>query len=422
MKCRLYPNKTQAKAIDDAIHAVHVFHNCVIWDMFTNKINVVEKPSRDKEGEVVHFPKISAALTAAYKNHLMEEHPIISACPANALLTKIGVWADLERELGKKPIEFFKKPPFYSKLRPRKSFTYQETFGKIQLSENRNVLYIKLHNKIGTVKIRGWNQRIRFDADGTLDFAAYAGNNKRKKVTITVSRDNCGDYFISFKLTDVYRPMAVVKEDAVGIDVGIKNIAILSDGTTHENKQYKKEAKPLHKKLNRQMSRRQGWANEVFRAEHKKNTELQPSGRYLRTKQKMALLDRKIARKRELWNHEITKSIIARYGFIGVESLNITGMFRNKHLSNALSDAGMGQVLAMLNYKAQWYGRTLQAIGQWTPSSKRCSHCKHYIKTNLTLSVRQWTCPECGTHHDRDINAAKNILDYAINLHTQVSA
>ena len=87
-------------------------------------------------------------------------------------------------------------------------------------------------------------------------------------------------------------------------------------------------------------------------------------------------------------------------------------MYRNRRLANALSDAAMGEILQMLKYKADWYGRILVPIDQWSPSSKRCSKCG-YIRPKLTLDIREWTCPECGSYLDRDINAAQNILYYA---------
>ena len=87
-------------------------------------------------------------------------------------------------------------------------------------------------------------------------------------------------------------------------------------------------------------------------------------------------------------------------------------MFRNKHLSYALSDAAMGNILSDLKYKADWYGRQIVPIDQWTPSSKRCSDCG-YINKTMTLSIREWVCPNCGTYHDRDVNAAKNICKEA---------
>lgn len=153
---------------------------------------------------------------------------------------------------------------------------------------------------------------------------------------------------------------------------------------------------------------------------YKHNAELTPSKTYERTVLKLSKLHRKISWKRDLYNNQITKEIVENNKFIGVETLNVSGMFRNKHLSNALSDASMSSILLMLQYKADWYGRIIQPINQWSPSSKRCSHCG-YVLPKLSLSVRNWQCPECGTHHDRDINAANNIKYYALNTYKQLN-
>lgn len=263
--------------------------------------------------------------------------------------------------------------------------------------------------KIGNVKVRGWNQSVRFGLNQDLDFVSYAMSDPKKQVTVTVSKDNCGDYWICFKLQNVYKPMAVQQHGEIGIDVGVKDIAICSDGKKYINKKFKKAEKEHVRAINRRMSRRQGWANEEFRAAYKLDLNLKPSKLYEDMVLSNAKLQRKIARRREYENHHITTEIVANHSYIAVETLNVSGMFRNRHLANALSDAAMGTILAMMDYKSQWYNREIHAINQWTPSSKRCSCCG-YILPKLSLSVREWTCPNCKTHHDRDINASKNIL------------
>lgn len=464
MKCRLYPNKEEAKRIDDAIMGVQCYHNCALWDMFTNLSNTkpeLYKPKKDKKppkrkkgetdreyterceqyelkskykpGDIVHFPNWKLLMSAAYKNMLIEDHPIIACAPPESITTNVGLKVDMAKSLGSNPIEF-QRPKYYSKSKPRRSYTYPETLSKIhftggkdgktkkdnteELLENDNVFYIKL-NRIGTVKVRGWNKKIRFNEEHTIDFRNYAENNRKKRVTVTVSKDNCGDYWIIFKLSDVYKPINENYEKGeVGVDVGVKDIAILSNGKKYENKQFKKKNKKKLKALNRRMSRRMGYSNIKFRDERKKNPDLKQSKRYLDVKLAHAKLERKIARQRNHYNNEITTEIVANNNLIGVESLRIRNMFRNRHLAYALSDVAMGSVLEMIKYKSEWYGRECKEINQWTPSSKECSSCG-YKNENLTLAVREWTCPECGEHHDRDVNAAKNILKYAIRYNIE---
>ncbi len=424
MKCRLYVNKTQKELIDKALAGIRVFYNCTLWEMFNNKECVTEKSKRLKDGtgagEVVHFPNLKKAQTADWKNRLAKDHPIIESVPSGAILGNNGcVHADMAKSLGKLPIEY-QKPLFYSARHPRTSYTYQEACSKIEVSDNQNVLYITLR-KIGRCKIRGWNQKIRFDETGTVNFAEYCKMDKKKLLTITVSVDNCGDHWICFKLLNVYKPMKKGNGQAVGVDVGIKDIAILSDGTKYENKKFKRLVNRKKRLLNRKMSRRQGWANEEFREKHKKNPELEVSKGYEKAKLAHAKLERKTMRQRSYRNHKITREIVEQHDAVAVESLNIKGMFRNKHLAYALSDAAMGEILRELKYKSDWHGREIREIGRWTPSSKRC-HCCGFIKKDLKLSDREWTCPACRKHHDRDINAAINILYYAYNADLETAA
>ena len=441
MKCRLYPTCEQKKAIDDALTAVRVFHNCLVYDMWNNGVNLTEKRKKQKNGsfssELLHFPDLKSALSAAYKSKLILQHPIIKKCPQSALTTEVGLKADLNKEFGKRPIEY-QKPRYYNERHSRLSYTYSETLSKIQATDNRRVFRINLA-LVGSVKVRGWNQKIRFENEQN-DFLMWAAENKSKKITVTISRDLVGDYFIVFKIQKCLKPFAERTENEIGVDVGIKDIAICSNGQKYENRKIKKEEKKHQRKLNRQLSRRWGPSNEQYRAEKKKNSatrkallntdekdsageipeQMKPSKGYMRAKERHAKLNRKIARKRDIWNHQISRRIVEENGFIAVETLNVSGMMRNKHLSYALTDAAFGSLLAEIKYKSNWHGRDVREIGRWTPSSKRCSHCGYvynskdqYMLKRWTLSVRSWSCPVCGEKHDRDINAAKNILFYA---------
>lgn len=439
MKCRLYPTKAQAQAIVDALRGVQVFHNCLVYDMWHNHVNVTEKPKKNPDGsfstDLVHFPNLTAALQANYKRQLIADHPIIAKCPQAALTTNVGLKADLKKEFGKNPIEL-QDPTYYNDLHPRRSYTYQETLSKIQVGENPNVFRMNLMI-IGSVKVRGWNQKLRFGNEST-DFLEWSSANPKTNITITISKDTVGDYFIVFKIKECLKPFPKRTESEVGVDVGIKDIAIRSDGVKYTNHKYKKQEKRHQKLLNRKLSRRWGPSNEVFRKARKSNRlerkafdehpidgqkppkPIAPSRRYQKAREQHARLNRKIARKRDLWNHIISKQIVADNSVIAVETLNISGMEKNKRLSFALNDAAFGTLLTTIQYKSAWHGRTVIAIGKWSPSSKRCSCCGYIYSSHdqyhmkpWSLSIRQWECPVCKTKHDRDINAAKNILYFA---------
>lgn len=432
MKCRLYPNNGCAKKIDDILYAMRVVHNAALFDTFTNLANTNEYVDKN-DGSVVHFPNTRGMAKAKYIKKLAEENPCIKKIPAGALQGNNGIFInDVQKMLesqvledtsgskskkktdGKKgvirPVES-SEPHYYSKSHPRKSYTYQQTLSSVTTKENRNVLYVNL-SKVGSVKVKGWNQKLRFGENHDLDFIEYAAQNPKKQITVTVSRDNCGDYWICFKLQNVFKSMKESNDSRVGIDVGISSLAVTSTGKKYENKRFKKNEKEHLKALNRRLSRRMGFANEKFRVERKSRQDLDVSKRYEAVMFSRARLERKIARKRDNHNNNISKDIVANYGNIGIESLNVSGMFRNRHLAYSLSDVAMGQFLQMIRYKSAWYGRTVKEIGRWTPSSKRCSCCG-FIKKSMPLSVREWICPECKTHHDRDICASENIEHYA---------
>lgn len=409
MKCRLYPNKDAAKRIDDAIYAMQSFYNCTVWEIYNNFACTNEREKKEKDG-TVHFVDFKKIGSVEWKKKMITEHPAIACGVSSAITCKSGIIADMRKSFGKTPIEF-QNPSYYCKKKPRNSYSYQEKFSKIHSTSNHNVLEISLA-KVGSVKIRGWNREIRFDENGSQDFILFAEANPKSQVTVTVSKDNCGDYWICFKLQNIYKPMRFCNGKTIGVDVGIKDIAILSDGTKYKNRKFKKEQAKRGKALHRRLCRRQGWANKQFREKFKHDPSIRPSKRYEKLKLANAKLERKIARKRNLYNHRVSRSIVENNEYIAVETLNISGMFRNKHLSNALSDAAMGSILSMIGYKSSWHGRTVKSIDRWTPSSKRCSICG-YILPKMPLSIREWDCPICQSHHDRDINASKNIKYFA---------
>lgn len=461
MKCRLYPNKQAAKAIDNVIDGVRIAFNMALYDCVKNGRNLREA---DNGYHYVDFNKI---IKADYLNELRKKNSKIKTnVPANALSGMCGCFnSDMKRMLAHRyekkeyntnnkgvqvrkrkknklnvdkngnikdlPIELA-QINYYSKKKKRTSYTYQGTLGKNVIVKNitkdgtdyinNNVFYITLskivdeNGKKIPIKVRGWNKDIRFGENQEMNFLEFAQKYK-KRMFITVSKDNCGDYWIVFKLSDLVYKLCNKpnKDKIVGVDVGVKDTAILSDGTKYENNRYLKNSL-IHKQcLCKQLSRRQGWKNIDFRDKAKNDKSMEPSKRYKNTLLKLAKLDRKIQWQRENYNNQISYDIVSNNSFIGVESLNVSGMFRNKYLARALSDVAMGQLLQMIQYKSVWYGRIEQPIGMWTPSSKECNVCG-YIKKDLTLKDRFWECPVCHTYHDRDINAAINIKKYALSI------
>lgn len=182
-----------------------------------------------------------------------------------------------------------------------------------------------------------------------------------------------------------------ISAKTIGIDVGLKDLFVTDTGFKIGNpRQTAKYAKRLAL-LQRRLSKKKKGSNNRAKA-----------------KLKVATLHAKIADCRLDNLHKLSHGLINENQVVCVESLKVKNMIRNPKLSKAIADASWGEFVRQIEYKANWYGRTIVAIDQWFPSSKRCSDCG-YTLSNLALNIRSWRCPECGVNHDRDINAAKNI-------------
>lgn len=223
---------------------------------------------------------------------------------------------------------------------------------------------------------------------------------KVKLGTLTVTKDRCGEYWVTI-VTDDGLPCPsktkIDKETSVGIDLGIKDFAILSDGTKYGNPKFLENDLWRLKNLQKRF------------AKSKKD-----SKRHKRLRLKIARLHRKIKNKRENFFHNLTSLLINNYNTICIEDLNVEGMLKNHKLAKSIQSASWSEFVRQLNYKSEWNGKNLIFIGRFEPSTKTCSVCG-YINKDITLDVREWVCPECGTHHDRDVNAAINIRDFGLH-------
>ena len=212
-----------------------------------------------------------------------------------------------------------------------------------------------------------------------------------KVTTVTVSKDSTGRYFVSLLCDDVvaHKPEAQSK---VGVDLGLTHFAILSTGekfaAPNTFRRYEKKLAKLQRRLAKKTK---------------------GSNRRKKARLKVARLHAKIADARRDFLHKLSTRLINENQVIAIESLSVSNMQKNRCLSKSISDASWSEFVRQLEYKARWYGRELIGIDRWYPSSKRCSDCG-YTMPKMPLNVREWACPECGSIHDRDINAARNVL------------
>ena len=212
-----------------------------------------------------------------------------------------------------------------------------------------------------------------------------------KVTTVTVSKDAAGRYFVSLLCDDAVCAKRRVSAQ-VGIDLGLAHFAVLSTGEKVEAPKVFRRYEARLVVLQRRAAKKQkGSANRA------------------KARLKVAKLHARIADTRANFLHQLSSRIVRENQVIAVESLAVCNMKKNRSLAKSISDAGWGEFLRQLEYKAAWYGRTLVGIDRWYPSSKRCHDCGHTV-SEIPLRVREWVCPECGAIHDRDVNAARNIL------------
>ncbi|MFE9956641.1 RNA-guided endonuclease InsQ/TnpB family protein [Micromonospora sp. NPDC005299] len=209
---------------------------------------------------------------------------------------------------------------------------------------------------------------------------------------VIVSREPDGRYFVTFAVdTDAPDPLPDIGH-AVGVDLGLKDFAVTSDGERIANPRLLERKARNLARYQRRMAHCQRGSNNQRKA-----------------KGKVARAHRKVRNARQDFLHRASTRLVRAADTIVVEDLNVAGMVRNRCLARAISDVGWAEFRRQLEYKCQRYGRTLIVADRWYPSSKTCSSCGHLL-SELSLSTRTWTCPACRTRHDRDVNAAKNIL------------
>ncbi len=210
----------------------------------------------------------------------------------------------------------------------------------------------------------------------------------------TISVTPTGKYFVSI-LCDTKEELptkAPIKENTtIGIDLGIKDFAITSEGEVFENPKYLRKTQSKLKYVQRKYSKHKG----------------------KRTKQKLANLHEDVANKRKDFLHKVSTQLIRENQTIAIETLAVKNMVKNHNLAQAISDASWSTFVSMLEYKADWYGKNILRIGRFAPSSKTCSNCGN-INKELQLKDREWTCSNCSTVLDRDVNAAVNIKSFAL--------
>jgi len=360
-KFRIYPNKEQEILIAKTIGCSRF-----VFNHFLGMWNDVYKET----GKGLTYNSCSARLP-----QLKMELEWLKEVDSIAIQSAIKNLADAYNRFFKKQND---KPRFKSKKNNVQSYTTKYTNGNIAIVDNK----IKLP-KLGFVKF------------------AKSREVHGRIMNVTVRRNSSGKYFVSI-LTEVDKQPLEKADSAIGIDLGITDFAILSDGHKIDNHKFTSKMEKNLKREQRKLSRRALIAKN-------KGIDLLDAKNYQKQKRKVARLHERVINQRDDYLNKLSTEIIKNHDIICIEDLNAKGMLRNHKLAKSISDVSWSAFVSKLEYKATWYGKTIVKVSRWFPSSQICSDCGHH-DGKKSLKIRDWTCPICHTNHDRDINASKNIL------------
>lgn len=352
-KYRFYPTPEQAQELARTFGCVRLVYNKALQE---------RTRAYTTEGRRVSYVETSAALTRWKRTPELAFLNEVSSVPLQQAL----------RHLQAAFANFFAKrakyPTFKSKKKSRASAEY--TRSAFRWRDGRLTL-AKMDGPLDIV----WSRPLPAGAEPS---------------TVTVSRDAAGRWFVSILVEEKITPLAPV-DRSVGVDAGITALATLSTGEKIVNPKHERADRRKLAKAQRALARKAKGSNNRAKA-----------------RLKVARVHARITDRRRDHLHKVTTRLVRENQVIAVEDLTVRNMVRNHSLARAISDASWREFRSMLEYKAQWYGRTLVAVDRWFPSSRLCSACGA-LQEKMPLNVRTWECA-CGAVHDRDVNAARNIL------------
>ena len=358
-KIRLYPNKNQKTFFNKTFGCCRVIYNEMLWNLQESY----------KNGIVLNKCELFKKIKIKY--NWMKNADSQGLC---------NTYQDLNSAYN----NFFSKRAKFPKFKKKKD-----------KNSYRNGMMQKTIEKLIPNK-----NHIRIPKAGLIEFREdydFSKLNIKKIHNITIEKNKINKYYVSI-CCDIEIPEYEHTGEVIGIDLGIKDLVINSNGNKFSNPKYQAKAEKKIKRLNRLYSKVQKGS---------KNQE--------KVRLKLAIAYEKLGNKRKDNLHKLTTKLIKENDIICIENLNVKGMSKNHHLAKAIQDCTFGTLVSMLKYKAAWHNRQIIEIGRFYPSSKTCNCCGHRMNY-MGLEIRKWTCPNCGTKHDRDINAAINIKNEGLRI------
>lgn len=366
VKIRLYPNKTQEQTLNKVLGCYRfVYNQCLAQKQKAYKADKTNLKVTD--------------LSKWFHGTLQKDEQYAWLKEQNTKVMKQAI-----RQMDGAYQKFFKQHNGFPKFKSKKD--KQSALFPIDAISKRNTFetkHISLTTPLKDIKFRC----------SDLYFSRLQKYNKNIR-SATLSKTKSGNFFLSIliEMEDTELKRFEHTNEQVGIDLGVKDFVITSDGEVFENKHFFKKEEKQVKKLQRQLSKKVKGSNNRKKAQVR-----------------IAKLFERITNKKDAYIHYATNELLANFDTIFMEDLNVQGMLRNHHLAKAIQEVGFYKFRETLVNKATVNNKQVVFVDRYFPSSKTCSICG-YKKRDLKLSDREWTCPNCGTHHDRDINAAVNIL------------